>query len=113
MTLHKGNGKTRTDPNNYRAISLLPVIFKIFEKLFLTRLEKNKFQEKLHPLQHGFQKGKSCKMVSFIYQEAVNYTLERHDVIFTCFMDALKAFDRTWISGLLHNFLRSEYTAKL
>ena len=102
VTLHKGSGKPKTDPNNYRAISLLPVIFKLFEKMLLTRFEKIKFQEKLHPLQHGFQKGKSSKMVSFLYQEAVNYTIERNDVIFTCFMDALKAFDRTWIYGLLH-----------
>ena len=44
VTLHKGSGKSKTDPNNYRAISLLPVIFKLFEKMLLTRLEKIKFQ---------------------------------------------------------------------
>ena len=30
ITLHKGRGKSFTDPNNYRAILLLPVVYKIF-----------------------------------------------------------------------------------
>ncbi len=56
VTLHKGHGKSLTDPNNYRAISLTSVIFKLYEKLLLSRLERNNFPNKLHPLQHGFQK---------------------------------------------------------
>ena len=96
ITLHKGNGKSKSDPNNYRAISLLPVISKIFEKVILTRIEdKTTLQSQLHPLQHGLQKGKSCKMTSFLYQDAVNYTYERNQVIYSCFMDAMKAFDKT------------------
>jgi hypothetical protein len=72
----------------------------------LSRIEKLNFNTRLNPLQHGFQKGKSSKMVSLIYQEAVNYSRERGDVTYTCFMDAMKAFDMTWIDGVvykLHN----------
>ena len=39
ITLHKGSGKSTLDPNNYRAISLLPVFSKLFEKLMLVRIE--------------------------------------------------------------------------
>ena len=59
ITLHKGSGKSTSDPNNYRAISLLPVISKLFEKTILNRIENNDdIQSKLNSLQHGFQKGK-------------------------------------------------------
>ena len=51
-TLHKGSGKPRSDPNNYRALSLLPVISKLFEKTILNRIESNDdIQSKLNPLQ--------------------------------------------------------------
>ena len=103
ITLHKGSSKSTLDPNNYRAISLLPVISKLFEKLMLVRIEtKTNIQNSLNPLQHGFMKGKSSKMVSFVYQETVNYTFERSQVLFTCFLDAMKAFDRSWISGIIY-----------
>ena len=39
VTLHKGKNKSATYPNNYRAISLLPAVFKIFEKIVLNRFE--------------------------------------------------------------------------
>jgi len=102
ITLHKGSGKSTIDPNNYRAITLLPVLSKLFEKIMLCRMEKIGIPAKLHPLQHGFKKGKSCKMASFLYQEASNYCYERNDVTHTCFLDAMKAFDMTWIRGVLY-----------
>ena len=90
VTLHKGNGKTKSDPNNYRAISLLPVIFKIFEKVLLNRIEKITIINSINPLQHGFQMGKSCKMTSFILQEASNFCQERNGVLYACFLDTMK-----------------------
>ena len=73
VTLYKGKGKTTSEPNNYRAISLLPVVYKLFETVVLRRLQSRHPPVELNKLQHGFQKGKSCKMVSFILQEARNY----------------------------------------
>ncbi|MES9903946.1 MAG: reverse transcriptase family protein [Sedimenticola sp.] len=101
ITLHKGHGKPLLEPNSYRAISLTPVISKLYEKLLLSRLECKRFPHKLHPLQHGFQKNKSCKMVSFILQECIDYCRERGSELFTCFLDAEKAFDCVWIDGLM------------
>ena len=87
ITLHKGRGKSFTDPNNYRAISLLPAVYKIFEKILQLRIENSLIPTKIYPHQHGFQKGKSCSMVTFMY---------------ACFMDAEKAFDKVWLNGLLY-----------
>ena len=102
ITLHKGAGKSFSNPDNYRAISLLPSIAKLFEKILLNRLENSIIAKSIHPLQHGFQKGKSCKMVTFILQECVEYCREKGSSLYSCFMDAEKAFDRVWINGLLY-----------
>ena len=69
VTLHNGNGKPKTDPNIYRAISLLPVLSKLFEKVLLSRIEKCGVTSSLNPLHFGFQRGKSSKMTFFIYQK--------------------------------------------
>ena len=58
ITLHKGAGKSYTNPDDYRAISLLPSIAKLFEKLLLNRLENFVISKSIHPLQYGFQKRK-------------------------------------------------------
>jgi len=39
VTLHKEKGKTTSEPNNYGAISLLPVVYKLFETVVLRRLQ--------------------------------------------------------------------------
>jgi len=39
VTLHKGKGKSQTEPSNFREISLLPIVSKEFEKILLSRLE--------------------------------------------------------------------------
>ena len=102
ITLHKGRGKSLTDPNNYRAISLLPAIYKIFEKILQMRIENSIIPTQIHQHQHGFQKGKSCSMVTFILQECAHYCIERGSELYACFMDAEKAFDRVWLNGLLY-----------
>ena len=53
----------KTDMNNYRPISILPYLSKLFEKVMYTRLYNyiNKL-EILHPDQHGFQPNHSTAM---------------------------------------------------
>ena len=36
ITLHKGDER-KDDPNNYRGITLLPVILKLYERILLRR----------------------------------------------------------------------------
>ena len=55
VTLHKGNGKRKDIPNNYRAITLSSSILKLYEKLLLGRLQ-NRINSPIHPLQGGFRK---------------------------------------------------------
>ena len=41
-------------------------------------------------------------MTSFILQESANYYQERHRILYSCFLDTMKAFDRTWINGAMY-----------
>ena len=61
ITLHKGAGKSFSNPDNYRAISLLPSIAKIFEKILLNRLENSIISKSIHPLNTGFKRVKVAK----------------------------------------------------
>ena len=57
--------------------------------------------------------GKSSKMTFIIYQEATNYCLERDNTVYTCFLDASKAFDMTWIDSLIYKLYHLDFTRKL
>ena len=99
--------------NSYGAIPLLSVLSKLFEKVLLSRIENCGVTSSLNPLHIGFQRRKSSKMTSFIYQEATNYCLERDNTVYTCFFDASKAFDMTWIDGLIYKLYHLGFTGKL
>ena len=102
VTLHKGKGKQPTDPNSYRAISLIPVVAKLFEKIIMKRIENISAWSRLNKLQYGFQKNKNCKMVSYMLQEARDYCCERGSSLHACYLDAQSAFDKVWINGLIY-----------
>ena len=57
--IHKGTSKLVC--SNYRLISILPILSKIYEKLMYKRLNEFKKKETLHNSQFGFQKGKSTE----------------------------------------------------
>ena len=94
VPIPKGPDKDIRIPSNYRGISLLSNISKVFEKLILKRLQK---VISLNPLQGGFREGLSCSHTSFILQEAVQ---SNNLKAYVAFLDAQKAFDTVWHEGL-------------
>ena len=52
ITLRKGGRKSKTDPNNYRAITLSSALLKLFEKLLLEKV-KTAITKPLNCLQGG------------------------------------------------------------
>ena len=102
VTLHTGKGKSQTEPSNFRAISHLPVVYKLFAKILLSRLETKYPKINIHNLQHGFQAGKCCKLTSSLLQESRDYCYERGSDLHACFLDAKAAFVKVWISGLIY-----------
>ena len=94
ITLYKGGGKRKDDPNSYRAITLTSSVLKLVERILLKRILS--VQRPFNPLQGGFQKGMGCNMTSFLLQESVHYARENGSKLYICFLDAKKAFDKVW-----------------
>ncbi|XP_057292368.1 uncharacterized protein LOC130618404 [Hydractinia symbiolongicarpus] len=92
IPVHKGDSKL--DVSNYRPISLLPVVSKIFEKVMFDRLYN--FVTKmnlLHSKQYGFQKNKSTDQAILDLQANIVERLEKGEISCAIFLDFAKAFD--------------------
>ena len=82
------------DLNNYRGISVLPPIAKIFEKILATQitiyLNMNKM---LFSGQHGFRAAHSCETALHELLSDINSIREKHLIALLLFIDFRKAFD--------------------
>ena len=82
------------DPRNYRPISLLSNVNKIFEKILHSRLIS--FLDKyscLYSLQFGFRKGYSTSHAVMYLTELIRSSLDKGDFACGVFLDLQKAFD--------------------
>ena len=88
--------------SNYRPISLLPIIGKLFEKIIFKRISS--FVTKYNILfrrQYGFQNAKSTEHAVLDIQENILNSLENHRIPCCIFLDFAKAFDTVNHSILL------------
>jgi hypothetical protein len=86
---------TRSDPRNYRPISLTSQLCKIFEHIVVSNLHKHlAVHNLLVPNQHGFRKKRSCEtaLVSSLHKWAD--PLDQGSSVDAIFLDFEKAFDR-------------------
>lgn len=84
----------KSDPQNYRPISLISTFAKIIEKLVLKRLMAYLIQHNLITAnQHGFQKGKSTISAIISLIESVIDAIEEEKYVTGLFLDYSKAFD--------------------
>jgi len=67
VPIPKSHDKDPFNPSNYRGITLLSTIAKVFEKTILLRLQAADIPDLLHPLQGGFKPGISCLHTSCIH----------------------------------------------
>ena len=81
-----------TDKVNYRPISILPAISKIFERLLFDQL--NAFMEpKFHKLICGFCKGHSTQHALLRLLKKWQSCLDHNEIVGTILMDLSKAYD--------------------
>ena len=99
----KGGKKNKLNKANYRGITLLSVLGKVFEKLFLDRCIP-RFTSLGIPneFQFAYQNNKSCILSSFLLQESIHHNIERGIKVYCCFLDSSKAFDTVWLDGLFY-----------
>ena len=84
----------RTDPSNYRPVSLTSVVSKALEKLIRQRLmpfleETDYFSKN----QHGFRSGMSCLTQLLEYLNDVENMIDEGDCVDAIYLDCRKAFD--------------------
>lgn len=85
----------KTNPENYRPISILPVISKIAEKWVAELLMEhlNKGHASLHPMQFGFRAHHSTETAVCVFIERVKCLLDRFACVGAVFLDLKRAFD--------------------
>ena len=95
-----------SDVNNYRPISILPILSKVFEKACYNQiysyLEKNNI---LSTQQFGFRKQKSTTQAILDQLEYIYQNLDSNHLVFSLFLDFRKAFDSVDHSLLLKKLL--------
>ena len=116
ITLLKPGKKIKTDPDSYRGITLLQVIYKLFEKITLKRMQvflnrgRNIFPD---PLQYAYQEKLSSINATLGITETIKYNTERGSKVFVCMLDNRKAFDIVWHSGLFFHLHELGINGKL
>jgi hypothetical protein len=103
VALHKK--KSKSDPANYRPISLLAIVSKVFESLVVSPL--NRFLTPLlNPKQFGFRsRHTSLDLLVDLSQRWANVLKDGGEVRAVA-LDISKAFDRIWHKGLVFKLER-------
>ena len=84
-------GKDSCNSDSYRPIALAPTLSKVFE-WYLLLLDRDAFSTS--PLQFGFKEGFSSDLCTGLLKNIIaRYTINE-SVVYGCFLDASKAFDR-------------------
>jgi hypothetical protein len=98
ITLYKNKGD-RSDCNNYRGISLLSIVGKVFARVILNRLQT--LADRVYPeSQCGFRAERSTIDMIFSIRQLQEKCREQHRPLFLAFIDLTKAFDLVSRDGL-------------
>ena len=90
---------------NYRPISLLPLLGKLFEKcIFDSMYSYFEDNNLFHPCQSGFRKRDSCisQLLAITHEISCNFDANPPLETRAAFLDMSKAFDKVWHEGLVH-----------
>ena len=98
VTLYKNKGD-RSDCNNYRGISLLSIVGKVFARIVLSRLQV--LAERVYPeSQCGFRSERSTIDMIFSVRQLQEKCREQQMPLYIAFIDLTKAFDYVSRKGL-------------
>jgi len=94
------------DSKIYRGITLINIILKIYSQIILNRLTKWSIDNEIFiDNQFGFQKGKSTIDCIYILHSVIARTLALKMILYCCFIDYEKCFDKITRSHLLHKLI--------
>lgn len=107
IMVHKP-GKPGHEVSSYRPISLLPIMSKLFERVFLQRILPELKEKDIIPNhQFGFREQHSTvEQVHRVY-DTIRSSFENKQYCSSVFLDIQQAFDKVWHKGLLFKIKRS------
>ncbi|GFY31950.1 RNA-directed DNA polymerase from mobile element jockey [Trichonephila clavipes] len=97
-------------PINFRPISLISSIAKIFEKILLSRIQQHATDNSIIPdFQHGFRKETStCHQLLRVANKII-HGFNHSKTTGGLFLDVEKAFDRLWHNGLIYKMIHLHF----
>jgi len=98
MTLPMFKKGQRSNPENYRGITLLNATQKLLSKIVLDKL--NAYSQ-ISEEQQGFRPNRSTTDALFIIRQVVEKAIEFNNPAFICFVDLVKAFDRVKLQDVI------------
>ena len=94
VPIYKGGALNQNDPLNYRPISILNSLNKVFERLLHKQLYYYLEANNLIPsFQYGYRKRNSTCHATLDFTKEIESVLDNNDVAVSVFMDLSKAFD--------------------
>ena len=90
VPLSKSNKKSLNDPNNYRGISLMPIVIKLIVTIILIKCPEITDHG---PAQFGFTPRSSTIHAETIIKDTIKYYNDKGSPVYICSLDAEKAFD--------------------
>ena len=109
IPLVKSHKKSINDPNNYRGISLIPIITKILEIVVLNKCPQMKNHSSS---QFGFVSNSSSLHAEILLQDTISYYNNNDSPVYVCSLDAEKAFDSCNWYSLFNKLLQKERLSK-
>ena len=97
------------DPDNYRAITIVSNIGKLFTSILNKRLNNI---ELITKVQAGFRKGYSTLDNIFILHSLISIYLSYGKKLHCTFIDFKKAFDTVWRLGLWQKLIKNNISGK-
>lgn len=113
IPLYKNKGDTN-DTNNYRGITLLSCLGKLFtsilnERLYIFSNDNNIINE----TQAGFRQGYSTLDHIFVLKSIIDLFCWKKRKLFCLFVDYQKAFDTIWRDGLWYKLVKQNVNGKI
>ena len=106
-------GGNPDEPGNYRGITLINIMGKIYSQILLNRLSKWADKEdKILDNQFGFQKGKSTVDCIFTFYSIIAKTLSAGEKLYCVFIDYEKAFDKVYRTFLWQKLISENISSK-
>jgi hypothetical protein len=99
------------DPGNYRDLTLLSCMGKVFDNVLYNRLKICDID--IHESQSGFRKGYSTADNIFVLQSLVTKSFMERKTLYCAFIDLKRAFNSVYRQGLWYKLISEGYCGRL